>query len=40
VIKIIFADNRGNILMPDQVDELSEWEIEERGIHVEFEEWP
>ncbi len=31
---MIFEDNQGIILMPDEVDELSTWEIEERGIHV------
>ncbi len=31
---MIFEDNKGNLLMSDEVDELSPWEIEELGIHV------
>jgi hypothetical protein len=31
---MLFEDNRGNLLMPDEVDELSAWEIEEKEIHV------
>ena len=31
---MMFQDNRGNILMSDEVDELSPWEIDELGIHV------
>ena len=29
-----FEDEKGNLLMPEEVDELSPWEIEEMGIHV------
>jgi len=36
---MMFEDKRGNILMSDQVDELSAWEIEELGIRVISEEW-
>jgi len=31
---MLFEDNEGRLLMPDEVDELSLWEIEERGIHL------
>jgi hypothetical protein len=31
---MLFEDKNGKQLMPDEIDELSEWEIEERGIHV------
>lgn len=31
---MIFMDREGNYLLPDQVDEMSPWEIDERGIHV------
>lgn len=31
---LLFEDSFGNLLHPEQVDELSTWEIEERGIHV------
>jgi hypothetical protein len=31
---MIFEDNQGVILMPEEVDELAVWEIEERGIHI------
>jgi len=33
-MEMIFEDNKGNLLMSDEVDELSLWEIEELGIHV------
>ncbi len=31
---MMFEDDKGNILMEDEVDELSLHEIEERGIHM------
>jgi hypothetical protein len=31
---MMFEDNYGNLLPPDEVDQLSCYEIEERGIHV------
>lgn len=31
---MLFIDNEGNILMAEQVDELSPWEISEKGIRV------
>jgi hypothetical protein len=31
---MIFEDNQGKMLMPEEVNELSVWEIEDRGIHV------
>ena len=31
---MLFEDNKGKIMMSDEVDELSAWEIEEREIHV------
>jgi hypothetical protein len=31
---MLFEDNYGNIFHPDEIDELSPWEIEEKGIHV------
>ncbi len=31
---MVFEDKNGKILMADEVDELSVWEIEEMGIHV------
>jgi hypothetical protein len=31
---MIFEDKHGNLLMPDDLDELSPYEIEELGIHV------
>jgi hypothetical protein len=34
VSAMLFEDNKGKIMMPEEVDELSAWEIEERGIHV------
>ncbi|MFH1289908.1 MAG: hypothetical protein ABIH92_00710 [Nanoarchaeota archaeon] len=30
----LFEDEEGNLLMPEEVYELSPWEIEERNIHV------
>ena len=31
---MLFMDKEGNLLMPEQVDELSPWEITEREIRV------
>jgi len=31
---MLFEDIHGNLLHPEEVDKLSPWEIEERGIHV------
>jgi hypothetical protein len=31
---MMYEDSSGNILMPEEVEELSPWEIEERRIHV------
>ena len=31
---MLFEDDQGTLLLSEQVDELSTWEIEERGIHV------
>jgi hypothetical protein len=31
---MMFQDRYGRYMMADQVDELSAWEIEERGIRV------
>jgi hypothetical protein len=31
---MLYQDNMGKIMHPDEVDELAPWEIEERGIHV------
>jgi hypothetical protein len=33
----LFEDSAGNLLTADEVDEMSAWEIEEKGIHL-FEE--
>ena len=30
----LFEDKEGRILLPDEVDELSPWEVEALGIHV------
>lgn len=35
---MLYQDKVGNLYMPDQVEELSTWEIEDLGIHV-AEEW-
>jgi hypothetical protein len=34
VVPVLFEDNNGKLLTPDEVDELSVWEIEEKEIHV------
>lgn len=31
---MLFEDNEGRLLHPEEVDEMSLWEVEERGIHV------
>jgi hypothetical protein len=31
---MLYQDNKGNILHPDEVDELLPYEIEELGVHV------
>jgi len=31
---MLFEDEEGRLLMSDEVDELSPWEIEERKIHL------
>lgn len=36
---MLFEDENGLILMPDEVDELSPWEIDERKLHVYEEKW-
>lgn len=36
---MIFEDVEGKILMSEEVDELSPWEISERKIHVCEEKW-
>lgn len=33
-LKMLFEDNKGKILVPGEIEEISPWEIEERGIHV------
>ncbi len=30
----MFEDKNGRLLHPDEVDELSPWEVDELGIHV------
>jgi hypothetical protein len=32
--KILFEDYKGNILVSNEVDELSNWEIDEYQLHV------
>ena len=34
---MLYEDNRGKLLLPDDLDDLSPWEIEERGIHIHEE---
>ena len=37
---MLYEDNDGNLLLPDEVDELSPFEIEEKGIHLmEYSEY-
>lgn len=35
---MLFEDKSGRLLMSEEVDELSPWEIEEREIHVFIED--
>lgn len=32
--EIIYEDKDGILIMPEEIEELSLWEIEEQGIHV------
>ncbi len=32
--KMLFEDDKGQLLMQDEIEELSWWELEDRGIHV------
>jgi hypothetical protein len=34
VLPMLYEDNFGRLLMPSEVDELSPYEIEEKGIHI------
>lgn len=34
VVKVLYEDKHGRLLMPEEVDELSPWEIEEMRIHI------
>jgi hypothetical protein len=39
-MKMIYEDQKGRLMMPEEVEELPAWEIEERGIRVsEMHEW-
>ena len=31
---LLFEDKRGAVLVPQEIDMMEPWEIEERGIHV------
>lgn len=31
---MLFQDKDGKILLPEQIDEMAPFEIEERGIHI------
>jgi hypothetical protein len=33
-MKMLFQDKNGKILLDEELDEMSSWEIEERGIHA------
>lgn len=35
---MLFEDRQGRLLMPEEVDELAYWEIDEREIHVFIED--
>lgn len=35
---MLYEDNSGKIFLPDEIEELSPWEIEDKGIHVYDEE--
>ena len=32
--RMIFEDVEGNVWLPEEVDELSAWQIDDLGIHV------
>lgn len=34
VVVMLFEDKYGKVLISDEVNDLSPWEIEDRGIHV------
>ena len=34
VVQMLYEDKHGRLLMPEEVDELSPWEIEEKRIHI------
>jgi hypothetical protein len=34
VIEMMFENKEGKLIMPEELDELSSWEIEDMGIHV------
>jgi len=36
-VDMLYEDKNGNLFMPEEVEELPIWEIEDMGIHV-FEE--
>jgi hypothetical protein len=36
--KMLFEDDDGNIMLPEEVDMLSPWEIEEHNLHICDEE--
>jgi len=31
---MLYEDKNGNIMVPGEVEELSFWEIEDKGIHI------
>lgn len=31
---MLYEDKKGRLLMPEEVEELSPWEIDELGIHI------
>ena len=31
---MLFADHKGKIMLSEEVDELSPWEIEDRELHI------
>lgn len=34
VMSMLFEDKDGNIWLPEEIDELAAWEIEEKGLHI------